>query len=705
MATKKIETTQQATTTVDGLPQGVALSDSDSLMVMQGDGTRKTVKVFAKAIKDYLPGGKPYELPVASETTLGGVKVGANLSITPDGVLNAQGGGGSGKQFVKVSGKTGEWSPDVSMTDVTLVVNTYVPSFFIRLPRGDFKLGTTIDIIMLTGNSVTSVVSGDDAVQISAPFGNAIKRDQWAKLVYVSKDLWALRGYALELGVPYMTLAGPVPRTDNYSPFRAWSECRGEYRPDLKIILRARETADTSAQPFSHKVNTSETFNVAHMWGEKETLKGWTNYDFWAVYSFPDGTESVTSNVLTYEVQGDTPRAPTFEPVTGRGYLELMKVSASQPKPDIAMVQISYQDGIWVDCTKDKYSDLWSYLAIPRVVKDYDNIQWRVAAANGKWTEPQSYKDFPFKKNIAPRETFVRMVNRADPFAGFELRWRNKDTVNDPDCKWIVSSDYYSEGRFIETVTNEVDWATTDHIYTFFTVIPKVRRRGQVKLVLTVQAKTYGYVCEPSKLEVTYDSGEPSTFEVKSISPDWNAKEFIVEFTGIDPVTTNVYAQLSLTQSMGDPIYLSEMNKKYSDKEWLSGAKVPAGVYFAQAAAFEGGNQTSEWLPLKPIKVEFAPPFTVLEARAFAGSKSVQVRAEPVFLATDAVQCHASYTPDMTSYFNLTGGEYKDGWFTFNAGSMVTSKDLYIRAARWREGDGVDTPFLPSPPILVKWQP
>lgn len=37
-----------------------------------------------------------YTLPIASTTTLGGVKVGANLTITPEGVLNATGGGGGG---------------------------------------------------------------------------------------------------------------------------------------------------------------------------------------------------------------------------------------------------------------------------------------------------------------------------------------------------------------------------------------------------------------------------------------------------------------------------------------------------------------------------------------------------------------------------------------------------------------------------------
>lgn len=47
--------------------------------------------------KKYLDShGTEYTLPIASATTLGGVKVGANLTITQDGVLNATGGGGGG---------------------------------------------------------------------------------------------------------------------------------------------------------------------------------------------------------------------------------------------------------------------------------------------------------------------------------------------------------------------------------------------------------------------------------------------------------------------------------------------------------------------------------------------------------------------------------------------------------------------------------
>lgn len=72
-------------------------------------------------------GTTPYVLPVASGTTLGGIKVGSNLSITSDGTLNAIGGSGDeDKTYVFTqSFATTEWNithnlnkyPSVSIVD------------------------------------------------------------------------------------------------------------------------------------------------------------------------------------------------------------------------------------------------------------------------------------------------------------------------------------------------------------------------------------------------------------------------------------------------------------------------------------------------------------------------------------------------------------------------------------------------------------
>lgn len=82
--------------------------------------------------KKYLDShGPEYTLPVASATTLGGVKVGANLTITQDGVLNATGGGGGGGteyvggEGIVISGNTISTDPTKVPTKEEL--NGYLP--------------------------------------------------------------------------------------------------------------------------------------------------------------------------------------------------------------------------------------------------------------------------------------------------------------------------------------------------------------------------------------------------------------------------------------------------------------------------------------------------------------------------------------------------------------------------------------------------
>lgn len=82
--------------------------------------------------KKYLDShGPEYTLPVASATTLGGVKVGANLTITPDGVLNATGGGGGGGteyvagEGIVISGNT--ISTDPAKVPTKEELNDYLP--------------------------------------------------------------------------------------------------------------------------------------------------------------------------------------------------------------------------------------------------------------------------------------------------------------------------------------------------------------------------------------------------------------------------------------------------------------------------------------------------------------------------------------------------------------------------------------------------
>lgn len=79
--------------------------------------------------KKYLDShGPEYTLPVASATTLGGVKVGANLTITPEGVLNATGGGGTeyvAGEGIVISGNT--ISTDPSKIPTKEELGDYLP--------------------------------------------------------------------------------------------------------------------------------------------------------------------------------------------------------------------------------------------------------------------------------------------------------------------------------------------------------------------------------------------------------------------------------------------------------------------------------------------------------------------------------------------------------------------------------------------------
>ena len=75
-------------TTAELGPHEFAVNWTDGIVyVKAADGTIQSVTLGGSG------GGGSYSLPTASSSVLGGIKVGANLTIT-DGVLSATGGGG-----------------------------------------------------------------------------------------------------------------------------------------------------------------------------------------------------------------------------------------------------------------------------------------------------------------------------------------------------------------------------------------------------------------------------------------------------------------------------------------------------------------------------------------------------------------------------------------------------------------------------------
>ncbi len=61
---------------------------------------------FSGSYNDLSDKPSPYSLPIASQNTLGGIKVGNNLTIDQDGTLNASGGGANYGGTVSLSNNT-----------------------------------------------------------------------------------------------------------------------------------------------------------------------------------------------------------------------------------------------------------------------------------------------------------------------------------------------------------------------------------------------------------------------------------------------------------------------------------------------------------------------------------------------------------------------------------------------------------------------
>lgn len=75
------------------------------------------------------------ELPIASATQIGGVKIGAGLSVTENGTLSTTGGGGSSEAFVAVFGIHGENTYDKSPThSATTTYDNIVAAYNAKTP-------------------------------------------------------------------------------------------------------------------------------------------------------------------------------------------------------------------------------------------------------------------------------------------------------------------------------------------------------------------------------------------------------------------------------------------------------------------------------------------------------------------------------------------------------------------------------------------
>ena len=91
------------------------LADALSKYLVSPDGSVKIVQNAENSLTELTAkGGSSGNLPIASANTLGGVKIGKNLSITEDGTLSANGGSGGTTDYTQLENK-----PQINSVELT----------------------------------------------------------------------------------------------------------------------------------------------------------------------------------------------------------------------------------------------------------------------------------------------------------------------------------------------------------------------------------------------------------------------------------------------------------------------------------------------------------------------------------------------------------------------------------------------------------
>lgn len=103
--------------------------------------------------------GKPYVLPIASADTLGGIKVGANLTIEADGTLNAQAGGSGGSMdILTATNEESNWlQEDGVYQSFKLKEYAKIGESFI-IENGEIKIGKGVSKILVNFVALLSSV-------------------------------------------------------------------------------------------------------------------------------------------------------------------------------------------------------------------------------------------------------------------------------------------------------------------------------------------------------------------------------------------------------------------------------------------------------------------------------------------------------------------------------------------------------------------
>lgn len=171
--------------------------------------------------------GTEYTLPVASATTLGGVKVGANLTITQDGVLNATGGGGGGGteyvagEGIVISGNT--ISTDPAKVPTKEELNGYLPLAGGTMD-GNIKFKGDAEYIGATVNdadhSIVIGSQGEGAIMGSVSTGHSAADVDAALTANLNSKVARVKAERTTAGGSAVTLEAQEPDGENTSSIK-----------------------------------------------------------------------------------------------------------------------------------------------------------------------------------------------------------------------------------------------------------------------------------------------------------------------------------------------------------------------------------------------------------------------------------------------------------------------------------------------------
>lgn len=171
--------------------------------------------------------GTEYTLPIASATTLGGVKVGANLTITQDGVLNATGGGGGGGteyvagEGIVISGNT--ISTDPAKVPTKEELNGYLPLAGGTM-GGNIKFKGDAEYIGATVNdadhSIVIGSQGEGAIMGSVSTGHSAADVDAALTANLNSKVARVKAERTTAGGSAVTLEAQEPDGENTSSIK-----------------------------------------------------------------------------------------------------------------------------------------------------------------------------------------------------------------------------------------------------------------------------------------------------------------------------------------------------------------------------------------------------------------------------------------------------------------------------------------------------